>query len=92
MFKPGDKVVCIDDSGQIINVLKKGEIYTIRKNLYDVGVYLKEIKMDKISPLCFNSIERPHKIERFKLLEESFGELVASHFEELMKEEEIVLQ
>jgi len=41
MFKIGDKIECISTSPS--KRVKKGEIYTVRRTYYTVGVYLKEI-------------------------------------------------
>lgn len=64
MFKIGDTVLCIDDTNQKFNVLKKDKEYIVRGLCcFGLGIYVEGIYLMTI----LNGEELGHKAERFRI-------------------------
>lgn len=98
MFKVGQKVVCIDPNNLDSNTkpLIDGEIYTVRwigvgvKN----GVRVNSIRLLEITnKISYDGkIEWSYLMERFRPIDHSFGEKLASEIEEEINEEQLVIK
>ena len=70
MFKPGDKIKCVDLGNHIITNIKIGEVYTFRKSytIYQIHIFefeecynsdcfilsVKDIRKQKLQQICLN--------------------------------------
>lgn len=104
MFRVGQKVVCVDAGSRIIGAimpsLVKGKMYTvigIYKNpccgmiSIDVGLKSNILLQGCICGSVFNNWHRcVHNPNRFRPIDEQFGERIASEIEEEINQEELV--
>jgi len=91
MIKPGDKVVCINNSPIMVNnkfnsslsKLVVGKIYTV-ENIDNFDIWLVEVKSS-------HPTGGYQFANRFRKVEEDFGEQVLNNIKEQIKEEQLEL-
>jgi len=85
-MKVGQKVVCVNNRCQFVfgELPAVGEIYTIRDIRYfpgyGVGIWLVEIVNTPVITVC-GKMEMGFAVERFRPVDESFGEEVSENLQ-----------